>query len=159
MFCGLRRLVLIEQRPARKIFNSSTQDVRQHIARRVRNIGRSSHRDRARAKVAQLICLHRHRHAGSIDCRIDSVSSAVGKFLRRMMPILVLMLLVNQMDRTNVGFVQDELRADVGVSATAYGLGAGGCHRNRHRAWPSRNLQHRGALPPRGCGTNSPTQR
>ncbi|MFJ1749333.1 MFS transporter [Streptomyces sp. NPDC088116] len=42
-----------------------------------------------------------------------------------MLPILVLMLLVNQMDRTNVGFVQDELRADVGVSATAYGLGAG----------------------------------
>ncbi|MPY54681.1 MFS transporter [Streptomyces acidicola] len=50
---------------------------------------------------------------------------AVGKFLRRMLPILVLMLLINQMDRTNVGFVQDELRADVGVSATAYGLGAG----------------------------------
>ncbi|MEV0638204.1 MFS transporter [Streptomyces sp. NPDC050619] len=55
----------------------------------------------------------------------DAERRAVGKFLRRMMPILVLMLLVNQMDRTNVGFVQDELRADVGVSATAYGLGAG----------------------------------
>ncbi|WP_217242966.1 MFS transporter [Streptomyces sp. AC555_RSS877] len=55
----------------------------------------------------------------------DAESRAVGKFLRRMLPILVLMLLVNQMDRTNVGFVQDELRADVGVSATAYGLGAG----------------------------------
>ncbi len=55
----------------------------------------------------------------------DAESRAVAKFLRRMLPILVLMLLVNQMDRTNVGFVQDELRADVGVSATAYGLGAG----------------------------------
>ncbi|MFF5563456.1 MFS transporter [Streptomyces sp. NPDC012623] len=55
----------------------------------------------------------------------DAESRAVGKFLRRMLPILVLMLLVNQMDRTNVGFVQEELRADVGVSATAYGLGAG----------------------------------
>ncbi|MFD7710641.1 MFS transporter [Streptomyces sp. NPDC059786] len=42
-----------------------------------------------------------------------------------MVPVLVLMLLINQMDRTNVGFVQDDLRADVGVSATAYGLGAG----------------------------------
>ncbi|MFF1441034.1 MFS transporter [Streptomyces sp. NPDC058295] len=52
-------------------------------------------------------------------------SRAVGKFLRRMMPILVLMLLVNNLDRTNVGFVQDELQADVGISATAYGLGAG----------------------------------
>ncbi|GGZ88502.1 MFS transporter [Streptomyces bluensis] len=55
----------------------------------------------------------------------DVERRAVGKFLRRMLPILVLMLLINQMDRTNVGFVQDELRADVGVSATAYGLGAG----------------------------------
>lgn len=55
----------------------------------------------------------------------DAERRAVGKFLRRMMPLLVLMLLVNQMDRTNVGFIQDELRADVGVSATAYGLGAG----------------------------------
>jgi MFS family permease len=50
---------------------------------------------------------------------------ATGKFLRRMMPILVLMLLVNQLDRTNVGFVEGELQADVGISATAYGLGAG----------------------------------
>jgi MFS family permease len=55
----------------------------------------------------------------------DAEGRAVGKFLRRMLPLLVLMLLVNQMDRTNVGFIQDELRADVGVSATAYGLGAG----------------------------------
>ncbi|MGW7206383.1 MFS transporter [Streptomyces sp. NPDC054837] len=52
-------------------------------------------------------------------------SRAVGKFLRRMMPLLVLMLLVNNLDRTNIGFVQDELQADVGIGATAYGLGAG----------------------------------
>lgn len=63
--------------------------------------------------------------AKSPESEPDAESRAVGKFLRRMLPILVLMLLVNQMDRTNVGFVQDELRADVGVSATAYGLGAG----------------------------------
>ncbi|MCX4835792.1 MFS transporter [Streptomyces sp. NBC_00006] len=50
---------------------------------------------------------------------------AIRKFLTRMLPVLVLMLVINQMDRTNVGFVQDDLRADVGVSATAYGLGAG----------------------------------
>ncbi|MFJ9422705.1 hypothetical protein [Streptomyces sp. NPDC101249] len=50
---------------------------------------------------------------------------AVSKFLRRMMPLLVLMLLINNLDRTNVGFVQDELQADVGIGATAYGLGAG----------------------------------
>ncbi|PWG10426.1 MFS transporter [Streptomyces sp. V2] len=55
----------------------------------------------------------------------ETEQRAVGKFLRRMMPLLVLMLLVNNLDRTNVGFIQDELKADVGVSATAYGLGAG----------------------------------
>ncbi|MGW2262420.1 MFS transporter [Streptomyces sp. NPDC001780] len=55
----------------------------------------------------------------------DAESRAVGKFLRRMLPLLVLMLVVNQMDRTNVGFVQADLKADIGVSATAYGLGAG----------------------------------
>ncbi|MEV7085371.1 MFS transporter [Streptomyces sp. NPDC093085] len=63
--------------------------------------------------------------AKSPDGEADAESRAVGKFLRRVLPLLVLMLLINQMDRTNVGFVQDELRADVGVSATAYGLGAG----------------------------------
>ncbi|MFJ3667864.1 MFS transporter [Streptomyces sp. NPDC090106] len=52
-------------------------------------------------------------------------SRAVGKFLRRMMPLLVLMLLVNNLDRTNIGFVQEDLQADVGIGATAYGLGAG----------------------------------
>ncbi|MFJ3801951.1 MFS transporter [Streptomyces sp. NPDC090088] len=57
--------------------------------------------------------------------QVTAEQRATGKFLRRMMPILVLMLLVNNLDRTNVGFIQDELRADVGVSATAYGLGAG----------------------------------
>jgi len=55
----------------------------------------------------------------------DAESRAVGKFIRRMLPLLVLMLVVNQMDRTNVGFVQDALKADIGVSATAFGLGAG----------------------------------
>ncbi|WP_240554110.1 MFS transporter [Streptomyces niveiscabiei] len=55
----------------------------------------------------------------------ETEQRAVGKFLRRMMPLLVLMLLVNNLDRTNVGFIQDELKADVGVGATAYGLGAG----------------------------------
>ncbi|MFF7652951.1 MFS transporter [Streptomyces sp. NPDC007983] len=55
----------------------------------------------------------------------ELVDRAVSKFLRRVMPMLVLMLVVNQMDRTNVGFVQDDLSADIGVGAAAYGLGAG----------------------------------
>ncbi|AEM84968.1 MFS transporter [Streptomyces violaceusniger] len=55
----------------------------------------------------------------------ELVERAVTKFLRRVMPILVLMLVVNQMDRTNVGFVQDDLKADIGIGSAAYGLGAG----------------------------------
>jgi MFS family permease len=35
------------------------------------------------------------------------------------------MFVANYMDRVNLGFAQDELRADVGLSAAAFGLGAG----------------------------------
>jgi MFS family permease len=51
--------------------------------------------------------------------------SAVRKFFRRMLPLLVFMLVVNQMDRTNVGFVQSHLKTDLGLGAAAFGLGAG----------------------------------
>jgi MFS family permease len=51
--------------------------------------------------------------------------SAVRKFFRRMLPLLVFMLVINQMDRTNIGFIQDHLKADLGIGAAAYGLGAG----------------------------------
>ncbi|MCP2167361.1 MFS transporter [Goodfellowiella coeruleoviolacea] len=51
--------------------------------------------------------------------------SAVRKFFRRMLPLVVFMLVINQMDRTNVGFVQTHLKADLGIGAAAFGLGAG----------------------------------
>lgn len=35
------------------------------------------------------------------------------------------MFVANYMDRVNLGFAQDQLRADVGLSAAAFGLGAG----------------------------------
>ncbi|WP_328603510.1 MFS transporter [Amycolatopsis sp. NBC_00345] len=50
---------------------------------------------------------------------------AVRKFFRRMMPLVVFMLVVNQMDRTNIGFIQSHLKTDLGIGAAAYGLGAG----------------------------------
>lgn len=52
-------------------------------------------------------------------------TSAVRKFFRRMVPLVVFMLVVNQMDRTNVGFVQSHLDTDLGIGAAAFGLGAG----------------------------------
>jgi len=54
-----------------------------------------------------------------------ALKSAVRKFYVRMMPLVVIMLLVNQVDRTNLGFIQDALKADLGLGAAAFGLGAG----------------------------------
>ena len=54
-----------------------------------------------------------------------ALRSAVRKFFRRMIPLVVLMLIINQMDRTNIGFVRADLEADLGIGAAAYGLGAG----------------------------------
>ncbi len=39
--------------------------------------------------------------------------------------MLALMLIVNQIDRANIGFVKAELQTDAGISAAAFGLGAG----------------------------------
>lgn len=55
----------------------------------------------------------------------EAVRSAVRKFFRRMVPLVVVMLVINQMDRTNIGFVRGDLEADLGIGAAAYGLGAG----------------------------------
>ncbi|MFJ5297762.1 MFS transporter [Pseudomonas sp. NPDC088368] len=55
----------------------------------------------------------------------SAMKSAVRKFYQRMVPLTVLMLLINQIDRTNLGFVQDALKADLGIGAAAFGLGAG----------------------------------
>ncbi|BBJ46189.1 hypothetical protein SSPO_089070 [Streptomyces antimycoticus] len=70
----------------------------------------------------------------------ELVERAVTKFLPRVMPILVLMLVVNQMDRTNVGFVQDDLKADIGIGSAAYGLGAG-LFDGQHQRRPLRALR------------------
>ncbi|MCX8958838.1 MFS transporter [Erwinia psidii] len=53
------------------------------------------------------------------------IAAAVAKFFRRIIPMLALMLIVNQIDRANIGFVKAELQADAGISAAAFGLGAG----------------------------------
>ncbi|MEV5544733.1 MFS transporter [Streptomyces sp. NPDC052309] len=54
-----------------------------------------------------------------------AVRSAVRKIFRRVVPLFFVMFVANYMDRVNLGFAQDELRADVGLSAAAFGLGAG----------------------------------
>lgn len=63
-------------------------------------------------------------HELSAD-REAHIASAIGKFFRRIIPVLALMLIVNQIDRANIGFVKAELQTDAGISAAAFGLGAG----------------------------------
>ncbi|WP_312120962.1 MFS transporter [Kosakonia cowanii] len=53
------------------------------------------------------------------------ISAAVGKFFRRIIPMLAVMLIINQIDRSNIGFIKAELHTDAGISAAAFGLGAG----------------------------------
>jgi ACS family tartrate transporter-like MFS transporter len=56
---------------------------------------------------------------GEVDRRV------VRKAARRLLPLLVLLYLVNYLDRVNVGFAALTMNADLGLSSAAYGLGAG----------------------------------
>ncbi|WP_262371692.1 MFS transporter, partial [Streptomyces sp. WAC01526] len=51
--------------------------------------------------------------------------SAVRKIFRRVVPLFFVMFVANYVDRVNIGFAQDQLRADAGISAAAFGFGAG----------------------------------
>jgi D-galactonate transporter len=51
--------------------------------------------------------------------------SAVRKAAIRLLPFLGLLYLINYLDRVNVGFASLTMNADLGLSAAAYGLGAG----------------------------------
>ncbi len=58
--------------------------------------------------------------------RADSpVDSAVAKVFRRVVPLFIVMLICNQLNRSNIGYAQVHLEADVGIGAASYGLGAG----------------------------------
>jgi MFS transporter, ACS family, tartrate transporter len=49
----------------------------------------------------------------------------VRRAARRLLPLLVVLYLVNYLDRVNVGFAALTMNADLGLSSAAYGLGAG----------------------------------
>ncbi|MBN9793724.1 MFS transporter [Pseudonocardia sp. TMWB2A] len=53
------------------------------------------------------------------------VSTAVRTATKRLIPLLALAYLLNYIDRVNVGFASLTMNADLGLSAAAYGLGAG----------------------------------
>lgn len=45
--------------------------------------------------------------------------------LRKLMPLLIVAYIMSFLDRTNIGIAKDRLEIDLGISATAYGIGAG----------------------------------
>ena len=61
----------------------------------------------------------------SVDIAVTDLASAMKKFFRRVLPVMLVMLVCNQLNRSNIGYAQDHLQADVGIGAAAYGFGAG----------------------------------
>jgi MFS family permease len=55
----------------------------------------------------------------------DHLRTAVSKVKRHVLPLVVVMFIVNYIDRVNIGFVRTHLEADLGIGAIAYGVGAG----------------------------------
>ena len=61
----------------------------------------------------------------SADTAVLDLASATRKFFKRVLPVMLVMLVCNQLNRSNIGYAQDHLQADVGIGAAAYGFGAG----------------------------------
>jgi MFS family permease len=61
----------------------------------------------------------------SVDIAVADLASATKKFFRRVLPIMLVMLVCNQLNRSNIGYAHEHLEADVGIGAAAYGFGAG----------------------------------
>ncbi|MFD1213723.1 MFS transporter [Arthrobacter sp. GCM10027362] len=60
-----------------------------------------------------------------VDSGAADAASATRKFFKRVLPIMLVMLVCNQLNRSNIGYAQEHLQADVGIGAAAYGFGAG----------------------------------
>lgn len=53
------------------------------------------------------------------------VSGINRRIMWRLMPLLILIYVISFLDRTNIGMAKDRMEIDLGISAAAYGLGAG----------------------------------
>ncbi|MBL1118115.1 MFS transporter [Streptomyces sp. 110] len=59
------------------------------------------------------------------SAKATPLSGAVAKIMRRVTPLFAVMMMCNQLNRSNIGYAESHLEADLGIGATAYGLGAG----------------------------------
>lgn len=55
----------------------------------------------------------------------ELTAAALGRVRSRLIPFLFVLFLVAYLDRVNISFAASEMRADLGISLAAYGLGAG----------------------------------
>ena len=55
----------------------------------------------------------------------DIERETIRRVIRRLIPFLALLFIVNFLDRTNVGFAALRMNAEIGLSQSLYGLGAG----------------------------------
>ena len=51
--------------------------------------------------------------------------STMARVTWRLLPFLLLLYIISWLDRVNVGFAKLQMNADLGMSDTAYGFGAG----------------------------------
>src|SRR5215467_6392728 len=54
-----------------------------------------------------------------------SLFAAIQKVMRRLLPFVMLLLLFNLLDRTNISFAALQMNAELGFSPAVYGLAAG----------------------------------
>ena len=53
------------------------------------------------------------------------LETGTAKAFKKIIPIIMVMFIVNYIDRVNIGYAKDALAADSGIGAAAFGLGAG----------------------------------
>lgn len=64
----------------------------------------------------------------NIQKKMASLSQAAitnAKIYKHLMPLLIIVYIISFIDRTNIGIAKESMSIDLGLSATAYGLGAG----------------------------------
>ncbi|RZD56685.1 MFS transporter [Streptomyces albidoflavus] len=65
------------------------------------------------------------KHSSALTTEPSALTAATKKAYWRLVPLVMLMFVVNYIDRVNIGFAKDALQADSGIGAGAFGLGAG----------------------------------
>jgi ACS family tartrate transporter-like MFS transporter len=69
--------------------------------------------------------MHIQPTASTLSYASPADTGVVAKIIRRLIPLLCLLFIVNYLDRTNVAMAKLQMLADAGLTQATYGLGAG----------------------------------